>query len=97
MSQVVKLAASSSQEGHEESNGEQFGLVDLKATNLSLPAETLLRAAVSLKDQVRTLSLLIYMSTLAQLPDKTERVMEFCNCLRWCNCRGKEYGNWVRA
>ncbi|KAF3439251.1 hypothetical protein FNV43_RR17527 [Rhamnella rubrinervis] len=56
MSPVVELPASSSQEGHEDSNGEQFGLVDLKAMSLSLPAETLLRAAVSLKDQVVQLS-----------------------------------------
>lgn len=51
MSSVVELD-SSSQDGHEESNGEQFDSVDLTAKNLSLPSETLLRAAVTLKDQV---------------------------------------------
>ncbi|XP_048335629.1 lanC-like protein GCL1 [Ziziphus jujuba] len=55
MPSMVELA-SSSQDGREESKGEQFDLVDLTAKNLSLPSETLLRAAVTLKDQVVQLS-----------------------------------------
>ncbi|KAG2716688.1 hypothetical protein I3843_03G141100 [Carya illinoinensis] len=53
MSPVMELA--SSQEGHEESNNERLDMInhmDPMAASLSLLSETLLTAAVSLKDQV---------------------------------------------
>ncbi|VVA38160.1 PREDICTED: lanC [Prunus dulcis] len=42
----------SSPEGHEDANNERLDLIDPTAPNWSLPSETFLRAAVSLKDQV---------------------------------------------
>lgn len=51
MSQLVDFS-----DGHEnESNNERHNLIDPTTTmNLSLPGENFLRAATSLKDQVRT-------------------------------------------
>lgn len=58
MSSVMELATtSSSQENGRESepNNERLDLNDpTVAADLSLPAETLFRAALSLRDQVRT-------------------------------------------
>lgn len=54
MSSVVGFASQESN-GHEDGN-ERFDLhqiPDTTVTNLSLPVETFLRAAISLKDQVR--------------------------------------------
>jgi len=55
MSRVMEIA--SSQEGHEESDTERLDqlihIMDPTAGSLSLPSETFLSAAVSLKDQVR--------------------------------------------
>lgn len=52
MSPVVEFV-SSSQDGHEnESNKERLDLVDLMTINMSLPRESFLKAALSLKDQV---------------------------------------------
>ncbi|EOX92027.1 hypothetical protein QUC31_003426 [Theobroma cacao] len=53
MSSVVELAAS--KESHEEGNNERLGMLNMDPTvanNLSLSADTLLKAAIALKDQV---------------------------------------------
>lgn len=56
-SSVVKFASQEPNNSHEDNN-ERIDLLhgsDLTAPNLSLPAETFLRAAISLKDKVHKL------------------------------------------